>query len=50
MFTTTIDVKELLTKLGEAIYMHKEMIKTAEKAKSAVDYLASKGVFSSNTK
>ena len=41
----TLDAKEVLTKLGEALYMHREMIKAAERAKEAVEYLAEKGVF-----
>ena len=39
-----MDTKELLTKLGMAIYLHKELIKEAERAKEAVEYLAGKGV------
>jgi len=39
-------VKELLTKLGMAIYLHKGQIKMASKAKEAVEYLVKRGVFS----
>ena len=40
-----LDTKELLTKLGMALCLHRELIKEAEKAKEAVEYLAKKGVF-----
>lgn len=39
-----LEVRNILTKLGEAIYMHKAMVKQAERAKEAVEYLADKGV------
>ena len=38
-------VKEILTKLGMAIYLHKAMIKQAQKGKDAVEYMAKMGVF-----
>ena len=38
--------KEILTKLGMAVYLHRRLIKQAQQAKSAVEYLSSKGVFS----
>ena len=41
-------VKLVLEKLGTAIYLHKELIKKAECAKAAVDYLAKMGVFAPN--
>lgn len=41
-------VKELLTKLGMAIYLHRGQIQQAEKAREAVQYLAEQGVFSSD--
>ena len=37
--------KEILTKLGMALYLHVALIKKAEKARDAVDYLAERGVF-----
>lgn len=40
-----IYTKELLTKLGASIYLHKQLIKTAQKGKEAIDYLAKKGIF-----
>jgi len=40
-----IFIKDLLTKLGTAIYLHKEQIKVAEKGKEAIDYLAKHGIF-----
>jgi len=39
-----IDAKQVLVKLGMAIYLHKELIKQAEKGKEAVEYLAGEGV------
>jgi hypothetical protein len=42
--------KEILTKLGMAIYLHRAFIKQAEKGKAAVDYLARHGVFRSGQK
>lgn len=45
MHAAHIDVKEVLTKLGMAIYLHKELIKQAEKGREAVEYLAKNGVF-----
>ncbi len=43
-------VKELLTKMGMAIYLHKGQIKTAQKAKEAVQYLYKMGIFSRKRK
>jgi hypothetical protein len=43
-------VKELLTKLGMAIYLHKGQIKMASKAKEAVRYLHKMGVLSGRPK
>lgn len=40
-----MDTREVLVKLGMALYIHKEMIKQAQKARDAVDYLKEKGVF-----
>lgn len=37
--------REILEKLGRTIYMHRALIKQAERAREAVDYLAEKGVF-----
>lgn len=37
--------REILEKLGAAIYLHRALIKQAECAKDAVDYLAEMGVF-----
>lgn len=37
--------REILEKLGRAIYMHRALIKQAERAREAVDYLAENGVF-----
>jgi len=42
-----LQVKDVLVKLGTAIYLHKEQIKQAEKAKDAVDYLAGLGILGS---
>ncbi len=36
---------EILEKLGMAIYMHRALIKQAERARDAVDYLAEMGVW-----
>lgn len=36
--------RETLEKLGKAIYIHKELIKKAEKAEKAVEYLNEEGV------
>lgn len=40
-----MDTKDVLVKLGMALYIHKEMIKQAQKASEAVDYLKEKGIF-----
>lgn len=40
-----MDTKEVLVKFGIALFIHKEMIKRAQKGKEAVDYLKEKGVF-----
>jgi len=37
------DKKEVLVKLGMALYIRKHMIKKAERARDAVQYLAEKG-------
>lgn len=37
--------REILEKLGMAIYMHRALIKQAERARDAVDYLAEMGVW-----
>lgn len=37
--------REILEKLGAAIYLHRALIKQAERAKDAVDYLAKMGVW-----
>ena len=37
--------REILEKLGRAIYMHRALIKQAERARDAVDYLAEMGVW-----
>lgn len=39
-----MDTKEVLTKLGMALYIHKEMIKQAEAGKKAVEYFEKKGL------
>lgn len=39
-----MDTREVLTKLGMALYIHREMIKQAQKGKAAVEYLRQKGV------
>lgn len=39
-----METREVLVKLGMAIYIHKEMIKQAQKGKEAVEYLREKGV------
>lgn len=41
---TMLNTKELLTKLGTAIYIHKALIKQAQKGKEAVDYLKKCGM------
>ena len=43
-------VKDLLTKLGMAIYLHKGQIKMASRAKEAVQYLRKMGVLSAGPK
>ena len=43
-------VKELLTKLGMAIYLHRAQIKQAEKAKESVEYLVENGVLTGKEK
>ena len=40
-----IDVRFILEKLGSALYLHKKQAEDAQKAKEAVSYLQSKGVF-----
>lgn len=40
-----MNTKDVLVKLGMAIYIHKEMIKRAQKGKEAVEYLREKGIF-----
>lgn len=40
--------REILEKLGMAIYMHRALIKQAERAREAVDYLSEMGVFYSD--
>lgn len=40
-----MNAREILTKLGMALYLHKAMIKDAQKGKEAVEYLKEKGVF-----
>lgn len=37
--------KGILTKLGEALYIHKHLQKKAEEAKKSVDYLKDAGLF-----
>ena len=37
--------REILEKLGMAIYMHRALIEQAERARDAVDYLAEMGVW-----
>lgn len=39
-----MNTKEVLVKFGMALFIHKEMIKQAQKGKEAVDYLKEKGV------
>ncbi len=39
-----MNAREILTKLGMALYLHKAMIKDAQKGKEAVDYLKAQGV------
>lgn len=40
-----MNTEEVLVKFGMALFIHKEMIKRAQKGKEAVDYLKDKGVF-----
>lgn len=39
-----METREVLIKLGMALYIHREMIKQAQKGKEAVRYLQEKGV------
>jgi len=39
---------ETISKLGEAIYIHRKLIKNAEEAELAIDYLHSEEIFSDN--
>lgn len=39
-----MNTKEVLVKFGMALFIHKEMIKQAQKGKEAVEYLKDKGV------
>lgn len=43
-----MDTKEVLVKFGMALFIHKEMIKRAQKGKEAVEYLREKGVLGNN--
>ncbi len=40
-----METREVLVKLGMALYIHREMIKQAQKGKDAVKYLEEKGGF-----
>lgn len=40
-----MDTREVLVKFGMALFIHKEMIKQAQKGKEAVEYLKERGVF-----
>lgn len=42
--------RELLIKLGKALYIHKKLAECAEKAARAVEYLKRKGVLKGCTK
>lgn len=50
MYTFNLNMQEVLEKLGSAIYLHKELIKTAHKGKQAVEYLEKEGVFKTKEK
>lgn len=43
-----MNTREVLVKFGMAIFIHKEMIKRAQKGREAVDYLKEKGIFAEN--
>lgn len=43
-----MNTREVLEKFGMALFIHKEMIKRAQKGKEAVDYLKEKGIFVEN--
>lgn len=43
-----METREVLVKLGMALYIHREMIKQARKGKAAVLYLQEKGVLGGN--
>lgn len=40
----SVPVKEVLEKLGMALYLHKELIKCAQKGKEAVEYFEGHGL------
>lgn len=39
-----VPAKEVLTKLGMALYIHRALVKCAQKGKESVDYLREKGL------